>query len=535
MPILVDKNIKDHEVLVRCLIKSHLKKNALKPHILEPKKGENDVSLLRLDYTNEDFCIHHGQRLTGKKEDFGGLLYFTKHILEGVNHWAKSSISAEEYSKTRTCNGIECEICYSPMDENEEYLPTDIDVYVEDQEEKGWLPMHSDLRYKNEVNTNEEQEETLNTPIRKYALELQKRVKYQLLSDAEHDVLGIMHEEEKFQLFERTPLLSIIVPFFNSKKYIKDTAENILSQSQGKNVEVIFINDEDPEGYIILKEVIEKYPSTSIYYGQKHKGLAITRNRGLEIARGKFVWFVDSDDRLPSDAISRVLSDIQGDSDVDVFIYQIDDFDEQGSPIPNTRSCYAGDNSLKCKGVEVILEHYSYSPVQKCVFKKSFIFDNELFFRDIALVDLDIMPRLLLKTDHVKMIPSIIYHYYHHPKSNFATKNLKERVKEYIDLLYFYKNIIEIEDDNLKKEALYITQFRLLRHIICDPKRNIFISNYRNWNIKRHMPYFREILKQSKKFSMRTFKERCIWLMWYINPKIYKWFERKEKYVRLMH
>lgn len=67
MATLISKVIHPEEIIVRCLLRSYLdkKKKAIDFPAVEPAKGENDLSMLRLTYTEEAFCIHHGQSLAG--------------------------------------------------------------------------------------------------------------------------------------------------------------------------------------------------------------------------------------------------------------------------------------------------------------------------------------------------------------------------------------------------------------------------------------------------------------------------------------
>lgn len=96
------------------------------------------------------------------------------------------------------------------------------------------------------------------------------------------------------------PFVSIIVPVYNVFPYIEKCLETLTVQSL-KNIEIILIDDgsTDASGQI-CDQYAEKYDNIKIIHS-KNSGLGISRNRGLEIARGEYVGFVDSDDFVSGD------------------------------------------------------------------------------------------------------------------------------------------------------------------------------------------------------------------------------------------
>lgn len=526
MARLVDKNIHPDEIIVRCLLRSYLNKSrtTITKDSLEPKVGECDLSLLRLEYTDTDFCIKHGRSLGQKVEDFSGLLYLTSTVVDGMNQWAQSRISAEEIDGKRDCNGVTCKIVYSPMDKNENYLPTNIDVYAEDAL-NGDYPMHADLRYNERVVIGE-QSSDVNTRIRKYARKMIERVKYQLSSPSDNTILQSMKQEIEFEKYRTQPILSIIVPFTQASKYILSCANSILPQAKDKPVEVLFINNEDSSSIKIIDEIRKDYPKEVELYGQKKTGLAEVRNRGLELARGRYIWWVEGDDIVCDNAINTVLHAVSS-VDKDVYMFGIEEFNADETPKKETRRQYCGQSLTETTGIDVLLGHYSFSPVQMCVFRREFLISNEFKFSDCLHPDQELMPRLLLKARHVAQFPDVIYHYYHHINSCFKSDYSVSRTSDLLKIIDYYQAKIDGMGEGKEKEALYVSQFRLLRHVICDPKRNQFLSNKDRWGIKKRMPLFRKILRNTISF-VNSGSDLFKWVIWYISPTIYKWIERRE-------
>lgn len=89
-------------------------------------------------------------------------------------------------------------------------------------------------------------------------------------------------------------LISIIVPIYNAEKFIRDTIETVLKQTY-ENWELLLVNDCSTDKSI---ELAKKFASEKIkiYNMKKNSGAALTRNKGIELAKGKYICFLDADD-----------------------------------------------------------------------------------------------------------------------------------------------------------------------------------------------------------------------------------------------
>lgn len=92
--------------------------------------------------------------------------------------------------------------------------------------------------------------------------------------------------------------VSVIVPIYNTEKFLRKCIESIVNQTL-QEIEIILINDgsTDNSHYICL-EYAEKYPEKIRYINNKNIGCSATRNLGIELAQGKYIAFVDSDDYI---------------------------------------------------------------------------------------------------------------------------------------------------------------------------------------------------------------------------------------------
>lgn len=112
--------------------------------------------------------------------------------------------------------------------------------------------------------------------------------------------------------------VSVIVPVYNSEKYIKRCIDSILNQ-ESISLEIIIIDDGSEDGSLnICKEYEQKYKNISII-ASSNNGPAAARNKGIVAARGKYLTFVDSDDYISKGMYNKMFS-LTRSSSVDVVI-----------------------------------------------------------------------------------------------------------------------------------------------------------------------------------------------------------------------
>jgi len=99
------------------------------------------------------------------------------------------------------------------------------------------------------------------------------------------------------------PEISVIIPVYNTEEYVRDAIMSILNQTL-KEIEIIVVNDGSTDnGLQIIKELAESDTRIQVY-SQENQGQAIARNYGLEKAKGKYLYFMDSDDLLEKEALT---------------------------------------------------------------------------------------------------------------------------------------------------------------------------------------------------------------------------------------
>ncbi|CEA08458.1 CDP-glycerol:poly(glycerophosphate) glycerophosphotransferase [Arthrobacter saudimassiliensis] len=123
--------------------------------------------------------------------------------------------------------------------------------------------------------------------------------------------LGNKAKKDKSADKAASPLLSVVIPVYNVSSYLDECLQSVLSQDY-KTLEVILVDDGSEDG---SKEIVARYAAQhkrvkAIY--MPHGGNGAARNAGIKIAQGKYITFVDSDDRVKPGAYSAMIAQLEG-------------------------------------------------------------------------------------------------------------------------------------------------------------------------------------------------------------------------------
>ena len=129
--------------------------------------------------------------------------------------------------------------------------------------------------------------------------------------------------------------VSIIVPVHNVEKYLKKCLESIINQTY-HNLEIILIDDGSTDNSVRICDEYAEKDSRVIVIHKMNEGLSAARNRGIEIARGEFISFVDSDDYIAVDMIDTLHTRLNK-TGSDMCVCGIQYVDEMGASVTDRR------------------------------------------------------------------------------------------------------------------------------------------------------------------------------------------------------
>ena len=241
-------------------------------------------------------------------------------------------------------------------------------------------------------------------------------------------------------------LISIIVPIYNTEKYLHECLDSIINQTYA-NFEVLLVNDgsTDSSG-IICQEYVER-DSRFRYFEKDNGGVASARNLGLEHSEGTYITFIDSDDWVEQNYLDVLYTALK-ENDTDVAISTYKRFAQDG--VFYLRSYSREDDEFLNLGtrsrdsfLEILprlgeLDHSFYSISSKLIKRK--IIGNLLFDEQVSYAeDLNFFFHLYLGVESVVYVRDYTYIYRTHDASTSQNVNELKALQE----LEIYKSMFQ--------------------------------------------------------------------------------------------
>lgn len=225
---------------------------------------------------------------------------------------------------------------------------------------------------------------------------------------------------------------SVIIPVYNTEEYIQETLNSIINQTLGfKDIQVILINDGSVDNSdFILTKYKNLYPNNITYISKENGGVSVARNLGLKYARGKYINFIDSDDKWGLTTFENVYQFFENNPTIDVISTRLSFFDNMVGEHPLNYKYEARENKI------VDLE-IDYDHIQMNV--------SSAFFRSSAINDLKFDTSLKYAED-----AKFVY--------NVIKKTYKIGLMSYTQGCYWYrkrKSATSAIDGALSKESFY--------------------------------------------------------------------------------
>lgn len=255
--------------------------------------------------------------------------------------------------------------------------------------------------------------------------------------------------------------LSIIMPVYNSAKYLKDCIDSII-QNQG-SYELIIVDDGSTDtSSDICKEYMTKYNNVS-YFRKENGGVSSARNQGLKMATGEYVMFVDSDDLL-DDGWIKIIDQLENDD-----IYYFDSRISINENKDNLLHYIIGKNN----------EHIFLSGPYCKAFKTSFLKTNNITFEENIINGEDMLFNLncLLLSQSYTIFNFAFYNY--RISAGQATKSFNKKIIE-SDMLFHQKLKEILQSGNISSDVTEdIINFCKKNAVFTILNRISYIKNYK--------------------------------------------------------
>ncbi len=217
-------------------------------------------------------------------------------------------------------------------------------------------------------------------------------------------------------------LVSIIVPIYNSKEYIRAAVDSMLNQTY-ENLEVILVDDGSTDGSEGICDEYREKDHRVVVIHQKNQGQAAARNAAYQIARGEYIVYADSDDLMHREQI-RYMLQIQEATGVDIVHVENKKFWDAGR-IVDELEAGVGEPDYTVYTAEQALEllcyqkKFSFGPWCKLI-KRELLADLK-FPVNMGYEDAAIMYKLYGKAKKLAYSETVLYWYRQHTASTMHT------------------------------------------------------------------------------------------------------------------
>ena len=249
--------------------------------------------------------------------------------------------------------------------------------------------------------------------------------------------------------------LSIIVPLYNSERYLPKCLDSLLCQDiPDEDYEIILVNDGSPDNSL---QIAERYASrhTNIQVlSQPNKGTSGARNTGLRQAGGKYVYFVDPDDYILENSLKEPLNQMDKES-LDVLRFGYKEVDEQYNPTQSVKHPEIPDYSTEIMdGGRFMAERLGVACyVWTFFFRTAIIKDNDIyFFEGDYFDDTPWLPRVLLKAQRVDSWGAL-RHFYLIRDNSLVQSDSPEKIQRKIDGQKFLIIELSRQQQKVKRTA----------------------------------------------------------------------------------
>jgi glycosyltransferase involved in cell wall biosynthesis len=285
-------------------------------------------------------------------------------------------------------------------------------------------------------------------------------------------------------------LVSICIPTYNRKDYLKETLESVFAQTY-KDHEIVIVDDGSTDG---TGEMIRQIDLPIRYYWQENAGDAAARNKLIELAQAKYITFIDSDDLLMPNALEQMMEVISREKE-DVVIYGTYlRIDQNGNIYGRCRRRLHSGYVTKYLFQDIFI-HSCGSMFPKHILDADTAFDTTLK----VCSDYDLWLRLSMRYEFVALADPVFKRRRH--SSNLSARSFKSRLTELNVLERFY----------YEKGGDRVIPRRLAMRRLSKEAYRVGKSALAEGNLKAVQKYFEKSLQYSFNLKSMFFLKRNKW------------------------
>lgn len=313
-------------------------------------------------------------------------------------------------------------------------------------------------------------------------------------------------------------LVSVIIPMYNVEKYIKKCLDSILNQTYS-NIEVIVIdNASSDSGVRIVKKICESDSRVVFLENEKTYRVGYSRNRGMDYAKGEYIWFVDADDYADNNFLEIMLKEMKANNVniVQCCYRSFNDFNEYKDYLPfHQKQIFSGYELCKIMNQFIGLAGPNIMVWNKLYRRK--ILKDVRYYEGTTYEDMFFTYKVLYQQERILWIPDRLMNW--RINANSATSKYNYR-DVYLDEIHAYIERINFFDERHEQELKELVMKRLYyistQHLYLYGK---FIED--RYDVKKKQKWLVGIIKElypklikMNRWSFRT-KLRMRWIRYF--------------------
>jgi len=260
--------------------------------------------------------------------------------------------------------------------------------------------------------------------------------------------------------------LSIIVPIYKVEKYLSKCLDSLLDQDlNSSEYEIICINDGSPDACKTIVLAYQEKHSNIVFIDQENQGVSVARNKGLDVAKGNYILFVDPDDAIIKNSLPSILKRAEV-NDLDIMYLSLDSYDENDLFLHSAPAI--GDEDTIAEGFShgrrtYIATLYKSSTINKIRYVKGILRGQDTVFN------------AMVQTNANRCS------YYSIPYYNYTQRGDSSRQFVRSDKV-FYSNLLAIAT-LYEFQKKYFPQPTPIQHKYFDAVISVFVQRSFEWNI----------------------------------------------------
>lgn len=322
--------------------------------------------------------------------------------------------------------------------------------------------------------------------------------------------------------------ISVIIPIYNVEKYIHECIDSVRNQTY-TNLEIILVDDGSTDSCATICDEYAKKDSRIRVIHKENGGLSDARNAGLEIATGKYIGYVDSDDYIALDMYEHLYNACE-ENEAEIAVCRFHTFTDK------IQLCENVVNRNKVYNSKGILLAYIDESVEELITPSAW---SKLYRRDCIqglqfpkgklCEDIVYTTKAFYNAKKVVYVDRELYFYRNRPGSIMTEKSvinrrIREEIEQYEDRIAFLK---EKKEDKLVALCCYELYKRMqLRY--CDISKNGTKLSEITTELLDKMQKYREVAKKVAKEQQYkiSYKDRVKMSISLCSPKLYGWFSK---------